>query len=450
MISNIYNSNMPGDLMDSRVLLKAIFNQALTVVDPYRLLTEHAEQIRTAYREGGYKRLIISGFGKASSLMAIALEKSLGDMIEAGVVITKYGHAATRPAKIEIFESGHPIPDENGWLATTKIIAQLEGADEQTLAACLISGGGSALLVSPCNGISLNDKQRVTDYLLKAGADINELNAVRKHLSKVKGGRLAGIAWPAGVLSLIVSDVIGDRLDVIASGTTAPDPTTFADGLSVFDKYRLKKEVPGAVLKMFEQGAKGEIPETPKAGDKIFDKVANIVIGNSSKALQAAKNKAETLGLTSMIIANDITGEAGVAGRWLAERARTIQASHPTGPVCLISGGETTVTVSGQGKGGRNMELALAFALEIEGQNGITLLSAGTDGTDGPTEAAGAIVDGQTIKSARKKGLHPEKFLRDNDSYTFFEQSGDLLITGPTGTNVMDIQIMAIDNSQIV
>jgi hydroxypyruvate reductase/glycerate 2-kinase len=331
--------------------------------------------------------------------------------------------------------------------ATREIIHLLTRADEETLVLCLVSGGGSALLVSPYEGLDLGAKQEVTDLLLRAGADITELNTVRKHLSRVKGGRLAEIAYPAELISLIISDVIGDKLDVIASGPTAPDSSTFPDALGIIRKYEIEQKIPENVMNLVNKGLKGLIPETPKQGSRVFEKVHNIIIGNNHKALIAAKETAESLGCESKITSSDITGEARDIGKGLADKAKQIKDSLSRGPreaICLISGGETTVTVKGKGKGGRNTELALSFAKEIKGLQGITLLSAGTDGTDGPTDAAGAVVDGNTVTEAKSLGLDPDVYLKRNDSYTFFKQIDSLLITGPTGTNVMDVQILLI------
>ncbi len=451
-------------------LVAEIFYAALKAVDPYNAVRLYTNKIRSVYQDGNFKRLIVVGFGKAACTMAKAIEDNLGDLIDTGILITKFGHAieqqnrtAEQQLNMEnklflnknycstallrfcsIFEAGHPVPDENGLKGTEEIIKILRDADENTLIVCLVSGGGSALLVSPYEGISLNEKQAITELLLKSGADINELNTVRKHISKVKGGRLAEIAYPARLISLILSDVIGDRLDVIASGPTAPDKTTYNDALKVLEKYRLIDKAPGRIIGVLQKGAEGFINETPKEGNTIFDDVENIVIASNRKALEAAKEKAESLGLKTEIISSEVTGEAREVGKWLADIARS-KRSDSNRLNCLISGGETTVTVKGNGKGGRNTELALSFAIEIEGIDRITLLSAGTDGTDGPTDAAGAIVDGETVKKARAIGLNPEEYLNDNDSYNLFKKINGLFITGPTGTNVMDIQIMVIE-----
>jgi glycerate-2-kinase len=448
-------------------LAAEIFYAALKAVDPYNAVRLFTDKIRSAYHDGGFERLVVIGFGKAACNMARAVEDDLGDLIDTGVLITKYGHAVHNPpakaepggrasayhldpvfrsggSALKIYEAGHPIPDESGLRSTEETIDLLKKADEHTLVICLISGGGSALLVSPYEGVSLSEKQRITELLLKAGADIYELNAVRKHLSRVKGGRLGKIAYPAKVISLILSDVIGDRLDVIASGPTTPDRSTYKDAVEVLEKYNLLNKSPEAVLRLLYSGLKGDIPETPKEDDRIFERVENIIIGSNRKALEAAKTRAESMGFKAEIISSEITGEARDAGRRLADIARSRRSSSSDRLDCIISGGETTVTVKGNGMGGRNMELALSFAIEIEGIDGITLLSAGTDGTDGQTDAAGAIVDGETVIKARAIGLNPEEYLYNNDSYNFFKKIDGLFITGPTGTNVMDIQIMVM------
>ncbi len=431
-----------------KVLVADIFYSALHSVDPYELVKTQTARIRAVFQNDGYHRLLIIGFGKAACPMAKAAEDGLSGLIDEGLVITKCGHCNRhRPEVVRIIEAGHPEPDEHGMKGTAEIMRLLNEADENTLVVCLISGGGSALLVSPTDGITIKEKKLITALLLKAGADIQELNAVRKHISRIKGGRLAQLANPAKVFSLILSDVIGDSLDVIASGPTTPDPTTYSDALSVLEKYRLIDESPESILRVLRDGDKGLVPETAKEGDRAFEKIENLIIGGNKKALIAAKKRAEELGLLSNIISDNIRGEARQIGKWLAEKVisekRDVDVHQK--PLCLISGGETTVTVRGMGLGGRNMELALAFAMEIDGTQGITFLSAGTDGTDGPTEAAGAIVDGETVRRARKDGLDPTEYLCKNDSYNFFSKEGGLFVTGPTGTNVMDIQLAVIN-----
>ncbi len=430
-----------------RQILYDIFYNALQAGLPYEKVKDRCRDILLSYEQGKFNRLIVIGFGKAACPMAKAMEDSSLNLIGAGIVITKYNHCNKyNLEKIKVFEAAHPVPDENGLKGTDAIIRLLKSADEYTLVVCLISGGGSALLISPYEGVGLDDKQKITELLLKAGANIQELNTVRKHISRVKGGRLAEIAYPAKVFSLILSDVIGDRLDVIASGPTSPDITTYNDALKVLEKYGLMDRCPHGILDVLYSGTNGLIPETPKEGNKIFERVENIIIGSNRTALAAAKKKAEELGFDAEIVSAEIIGEAKEIGKWLAQEAiETKNTKKSNRSICLISGGETTVTVTGSGLGGRNMELALSFAIEVDGIDGITLLSAGTDGTDGPTDAAGAIVDGQTIAKAEAININPDDYLRNNDSYNFFNKIDNLFITGPTGTNVMDIQIVIIE-----
>jgi glycerate-2-kinase len=428
-------------------MLKELFQAALKAVDPYEAVKRYTDRITSVYRTCCSDKIHVIGFGKASCRMVRALEDSIGDLIEDAIVITKYGHCESlyKSKKINIFEAGHPVPDKNGLRGTEEVMSLLKNSPEKRLIVSLISGGGSALLVSPYEGITLNEKQVLTDVLLKAGVDIYGLNTVRKHISRVKGGRLAEIAYPAHMVSLILSDVIGDRLDVIASGPTSPDTTTYNDALQVLEEYRIRDKVPPAVVDLLEKGKKGVIPETPKEESKIFKRLENIIIGSNKIALIAAQEEAEKRGLTVEIISSELSGEAKEMGKWLAGKAQEIKQSKDIRrPHCLISGGETTVTVTGIGLGGRNMELGLSFAMETEGMNGITLLSAGTDGTDGPTDAAGAIVDGQTVIRAKALGMVPETYVKNNDSYHFFKEINELFVTGPTGTNVMDIQIMVL------
>ncbi len=433
---------------NNKRLVSQIFNTALKAVDSYELVRSNKENILSDYYTNKFKRLFVIGSGKAACQMGKAAEDFAMDIIKNGILITKYGHCQPpySPKKIDINEAGHPVPDENGVAATRKIINLTRELDEESLLLCLISGGGSALLVSPCKGILINEKQKVTELLLKAGASIEELNTVRKHISNVKGGRLAKLAYPAKIISLIISDVIGDRLDTIASGPTSPDLTTYQDAYKVIQNYGLIELIPASVLAHIQKGVQGLITETPKMGDRVFSHVLNIIIGSNKKALEAARAEAEKLLYRAEIVTSEISGEARDVGIWLANKAKEIKNSKGTNrSICFISGGETTVTVKGNGTGGRNMELALSFAIKIEGVDGITLLSAGTDGTDGPTDAAGAIVDGATITRAKARGLNPDNYLENNDSYTFFKETGDLFVTGPTGTNVMDIQIVVIE-----
>jgi glycerate 2-kinase len=435
---------------ERRKLAAQVFQSVLKAVDPYTLVRQELDHVISVYRNGNYQRLLVIGFGKAAFTMVRAVSDFAGDILTSGIIITKYGHLQneTLASSISCFEAAHPVPDENGMAATKKVIDALREADEKTLVVCLISGGGSALLAAPLDRITLQEKQQLTQELLKAGADIQELNTVRKHISRVKGGRLAEMAYPAGVVSLILSDVIGDRLDVIASGPTSPDQTTYRDALDVLHRYNLREKIPASIMEILEQGVHLEIPETPKPGNAIFKKVENIIIGNNIKAIGIAAAEAEGAGYQTTILSTELQGEARELGKWLAGKtleARRSVSGNQGKKICLVAGGETTVTVRGNGLGGRNMELALFFAIAIKGVQGVTLLSAGTDGTDGPTDAAGAIVDGTTVEKAEKTGIIADDYLNNNDSYTFFKAINELFITGPTGTNVMDIQIILME-----
>lgn len=423
---------------------ETIFRAALTAADPYICVKNNIAEVRALYRYGEFEELYIIAAGKGAYPMCRAAEEMLGDLITKGIAVTKYGHGG-KLKKIEMLEASHPLPDNKGIAAGEKLIKLMERAGERTLVLCLISGGGSALLVAPPEGVSLEDKIRTTDLLLKGGAGIDELNCVRKHLSLLKGGRLAQLAAPSTMVSFILSDVIGDPLDVIASGPTSADRSTFDEALAIIDKYRIKDYTPPSVLNFLTAGSIGLVKETPKPGCEVLDKVKNKIIGNNSIALEAARKKAILLGYKSEVTTSSRSGEAGRAASNMAKEAMERQKGLAPGEmICLISGGETTVKVKGKGKGGRNMEMALVFAEKIKGNKGITLLSAGTDGTDGPTDAAGAIVDGTTVSEAEAQGLVAGEYLKNNDSYHFFIAMGGLFKTGPTGTNVMDIQVMII------
>ncbi len=436
---------------ERRAAILHIFISGVRAVDPVKSVRQYMPHVLDVCRERGLTEVEIVSFGKAAVSMAqAAIDELDQDVNIKGIVLTKYDHAqgAIFDRGVEVHEAGHPIPDEAGHAAAQEILKSLSDVDETILVLFLISGGGSALLAAPVEGISLADKQVVTGLLLKSGATIDELNTVRKHLSRVKGGRLAQAAYPAHGISLILSDVIGDRLDVIASGPTSPDPSTYGDAIRVLEKYNLTGSVPVSVMKILSDGSLGTLPETPKRGDPVFANFENIIIAGNEKATRAAEQRAAELGFNAVAPANKVEGEARRLGGRYARAAKSTQSwlSKPERQsMCFIYGGESTVTVKGDGKGGRNTEMALAFALAIEGIEGITFLSAGTDGTDGPTDAAGAIVDGATIPKARAKGLNPEEYLENNDSYNFFKETGELLITGPTGTNVMDLQIILIE-----
>lgn len=439
----------------ARQVLTRIFFAALAAADPYRAVLNavriedgHLLVNGASYDLEACKRIIVAGAGKGAARMALAIEELLGERISEGLVVVKQGHKAPLHAIGQI-EASHPVPDEAGVEGTRHLLDMLHAAGERTLAICLLSGGASALLVAPAEGVTLEDKRQATTLLLNAGASIAELNAVRKHLSAVKGGRLAQAAHPARVLALLLSDVVGDRLDVIASGPTAPDESSFADAWAAIEKYGLRGTIPRRVRDYLERGLAGQEAETLKAGAPCFGRTQNAIVGGIGLALAAAAEKARQLDFATEIVDAELQGEARAAAHLLARHAHAALAAMRAGERrCLLYGGETTVTVRGSGKGGRNQELALAFALDIEGVAGVSMLSAGTDGTDGPTDAAGAMVDGETAVRARRFGLDPVAYLENNDSYNFFRRLDELtgghahFKTGPTGTNVMDIQIV--------
>jgi hydroxypyruvate reductase len=338
------------------------------------------------------------------------------------------------------------LPDEAGHTGARAIVGLAQQAGAGDLIFCVLSGGGSALLPCPADGISLDDKRQTTRILLDCGATIQETNAIRKHISKVKGGTLARLAFPATIISLILSDVIGDDLASIASGPTAPDATTFADCLSIARRYGVEKKIPTAVLHLLHRGADRRAEETPKVGDAVFRNVQNVLVGNNRLALEAARRGAQGLGYNTLLLSSFISGETREVAAVHGAIAREIIATgNPVDrPACVISGGETTVTIRGAGLGGRNQEFALAAAVETAGLDNVVILSGGSDGTDGPTRAAGAVADGTTVARAKRIGLDARLFLRNNDSYHFFEPLGDLLVTGPTFTNVMDLRLVLV------
>jgi len=435
-----------------RDILTELYFAGLKAVDPYQAVRKFfPKRGETLFLPSGkislseFQRIWVIGFGKASAPMAKAVEEILGDRISGGVINTKYGHSL-KLERIKVNEAGHPVPDERGEAGAKEIIEILKKAEEKDLVIVLISGGGSALLPAPCCGINLTHKQEITRLLLECGATIEEINAIRKHLSSVKGGRLAELAYPAQVLALILSDVVGDRLDTIASGPTVPDSTTYQECVDILCKYDLFTRIPDPVKEIMEKGLRGEIPETPKEGEKIFSRVQNIIVGSNFLALSRIKEEGEKKGFKTLILSSSIQGEAKEIAKFYAGIAKEIKTSgNPFPPPLLIlGGGETTVTVRGKGKGGRNQELALSFAIQIAGCADIYFLSAGTDGTDGPTDAAGAFADGKSLLRAKKLGLDAFKFLSENDSYSFFQKLNDLFITGPTRTNVMDVHLLLV------
>lgn len=441
--------------MDTKTLRSAarkIFDAAVQAVDPAAAVRCHLVREGDTLRVGGQsidlatiRQVVVVGLGKAGASMAAAIEELVGDRIARGVVVTKYGHV--QPTRtVRLHEAGHPVPDAQGLAGSQAILDCLAGLGPQDLVLVPISGGGSALTPAPVPGISLEEKQALTKALLACGADIREMNTLRKHISRIKGGQLARAAMPARVVTLILSDIVGDPLDAIASGPTVPDPTTYGDALAILDKYKIRQAVPASIRAHLEAGEAGQHPETPKPGEPAFAGVTNVMVASNIQALRAAEAEARRLGLAPLILSSFIEGETKEVARMHAALALEVRSSGlplPP-PVCLITGGETTVTLKGQGKGGRNQEFALAAALDIAGLADVVVLSAGTDGTDGPTDAAGAVADGETVARARALGLSPRVALETNDAYPFFEKLGDLLLTGPTRTNVMDVRLVLV------
>lgn len=391
------------------------------------------------------ENIYIIGAGKASALMAHSLESILGSRIEDGHIVTKY-HQSLPLQFISITEAGHPVPDQNGVEGTRKILKILKRTRPDDLVICLLSGGGSALLADIPVNCTLEDIMFVNSILLKSGANIQEMNCIRKHLSQVKGGMLAKAASPASLVSLILSDVIGDPLDVIASGPTASDPSTFHDALAILEKYDIENQIPPNILLFLLDGLKGKHPETLKAGDEILDYTYNFVIGNNRLALASATEKAETLGYEARIVTDKLEGEVEDVSAEIFKMAILTKQQNPHQNICLLFGGEPTVKVRGKGLGGRNQHLALLMAKLLKDQPGITFLSGGTDGTDGPTDATGATADFETFLNGEKLDLDIDAYIQNHDSYHFFKQEGGLIITGPTQTNVMDIMVLLIND----
>ena len=420
-----------------RTHAKAIFRAVLKEADPTAAVMSYLKRVDWSC----YRHIYVVGAGKAGASMAQGAERVLGRRIDAGLINVKYGHLA-KLKHIELNECGHPVPDSQGVAGTARIADILAQAGKDDVVLCLISGGASALLPLPAPPITLEEKQAVTRLLLACGAEIHEINAVRKHISSIKGGQLARFAAPAEVRALLLSDVIGDDIDAIGSGPAAPDGSTFEMASAILRKYRLSDRLPQSVRRRIEAGAAGEIPETPKPGDPVFGRVRNQIVGSASLALEAAARCARRLGYSPLILSTEIEGETREIARMHAAIAREIvnhgRPAKP--PACIITGGETTVTLAGNGLGGRNQEFVLAAAIDLAGVPNVVVLSAGTDGTDGPTDAAGAIADGNTLR----RNPDARRFLAYHDSYHYFESLKDLVITGPTNTNVMDVRIVLV------
>jgi len=399
-----------------------------------------------------YERILIIGGGKASAGMAVAIEQILGERITAGIVnIPDYLKPRPKSNRIEFHDATHPIPSSKGVDGVRKMLKLVGEPSIKDLVICLISGGGSALLPLPLETLTLSDERNITKLLLQSGAKISEINTVRKHLSAIKGGRLAQKLYPATILSLIISDVVGDRLDAIASGPTVPDSTTYADTKEILMRYSLWNKVSSRIKNAVNLGVSDRSRETPKPDSKVFNHVFNVLIGTNKQSCVAAARYLKKLGYNTSVLSTHIQGEAKDVGTIFAGILSDMRTNgFPiSSPAAIIAGGETTVTLAGHGKGGRNQELVLSAAFGIDKLPNVIFASMGTDGVDGPTDAAGAIADTETLDRARKLGMDAELFLRSHDSYNIFKRLGDLIITGPTGTNVNDIMILVASKGSL-
>jgi len=428
-----------------------IYKEALRAADPVRCVLDHLELRGNRFRVDSrtydldlFRSVYLVAFGKAAPAMARAVEDVLGRRIKDGIVVSN-----SQPRfdfkRSRFYLSSHPVPDRRSLRAANEVVKLLERTGEGDLVIFLISGGGSALLAMPASGISLKDKQKTTSMLLNSGVDKYGLNAVRKHISQIKGGGLLKKALPSKVITLILSNVVGDRLDAIASGPTVPDPTTFDDACRVIEALGLEHRVPPQVMVHLEEGRRGHLSETLKEYEYDPSGVQTIIVGNNFKSLIAAKRKAKKLGYNAFLLSSQVSGEAREVAKVIAAIAFDIERFNTPvkKPACIIFGGETSVTINGNGKGGRNMETALSFSMEIMDHDVLGLFC-GTDGIDGPTDATGAMCDGETRKIARRMKLSARECLAQNDSYRFFDKLGALIKTGPTGTNVMDIGIVIL------
>jgi hydroxypyruvate reductase len=436
-----------------RTPILAVLDAALAAVDPYQavhhLLRQQGDELvvgEQRYLLNNYHRLWVVGAGKAGGPMTQAVEAVLGGRITGGLVVVKYGHGVATQ-QVELVEASHPLPDQAGIEAGQRILAIAQQAAADDLVIALLSGGGSALLEAPAAPLTLADFQGMTTALLACGATINEINCLRKHCSALKGGQLARAVAPATLITLVLSDVVGSPLDVIASGPTVPDQSTWLDAWGVVEKYYLAATLSPSIIARLRAGLAGEIPDTPKAGNPLFVHSPTLVVADNRIAAEAACAKAKRLGFNPLLLTTFMEGEASVVGKVAVALAREVQSSHQpiAPPACLILGGETTVTLgSDPGKGGRNQELALAAALALQGSQGITLVSLATDGSDGPTDSAGALVDGTTIRRGQARGLNAQEHLWRHNAYPYLQAVDDLLISGPTQTNVNDLILVFI------
>lgn len=448
----IQNGRTKLDRKARRLALDAL-EAALKAADPEAIMRSMVEVRGDRLSVGQYRfdlrkfrRIYVVGGGKASGEMAEVLESVLGSRISGGVVSVPYKTSSAKTSYVRLHEASHPIPDDSGVTGVKSMLELVSHVEKDDMVICLISGGGSSLMPLPRGEITLAEKRIVTDALLKSGATINEINTVRKHISEFKGGWLAKKAYPATIVNLILSDVLGDPLDFIASGPTVPDSTTFDDAVEILRMHSLWEEMPKSVKNLLNEGQQGLIEETPKDGDKAFEKVFNLVIGNNRIATLASCNKLGEAGVSPLFLTASLEGEARHIGTMLASIAKEVEVSgNPLSRPCgIVAGGEATVKVVGCGRGGRNQEIALSAALGISGMDGVVIASFTTDGIDGPTDAAGALVDGKTIVHSQERKLDAKKFLEENDSYHFFSELNDLIFTGHTGTNVNDISMIVM------
>lgn len=433
----------------------AMVEQSVSVVE--ETLTVATENETVSIDLSRFERIVVVGAGKASASMARGIETVLKERISAGIIAVKPGHTDTLRT-IRMIEAGHPVPDDGSVAAAQAIVELVDTADDRTLVLNLVSGGGSALLTLPYrdehHAVSLEEMQQTTATLLSCGATIQEINCVRKHISSIKGGRFAARCAPARLVSLILSDVVGDDLSSIASGLAAPDATTFADVKSIIRKYGVGDELPRTVLDVIDRGLTGDIADTPKPGDPIFDDVTNVLLGSNAQAVRAAGEHARSLGYNTVTLGAQITGEAREVARVYAGILRDAVRFNPPEPtigekpLCVIGGGETTVTLRGDGLGGRNQEMALAVIAEFlpdpSPLQSALFLSGATDGNDGPTDAAGGFADAAAVEAALSGAVDIVDVLQRNDAYHGLETIGALLKTGPTNTNVCDIQIILV------
>jgi glycerate 2-kinase len=436
-----------------RKIYLPILKAALDAVEPYACTRQALQRTEHGLQAGGRSydldqahNLYVVGCGKAGAPMAQAVEDLVGDEIAGGVVVVKYGHTApTR--QVRLVEAGHPLPDAQSVAGARAVTDLVDGALAEDLVIVLISGGGSALLTLPAPGLRLADLQDLTRLLLRCGATIHEINTLRRHCSAVKGGQLARHIAPARAVALVLSDVVGNSLDAIASGPLVPDRTTFADAWAVVETYDLAQDLPPRVRAHLEAGLRGEIPDTPKPGDTLFEPMQVIVVGDNARAAEHAARAARDAGYHTQVLSTFVQGEAREVARVVAALGKeVVRFDRPQpAPACLILGGETTVTLQGDGLGGRNQELALSAALALEGWPRITVAALGTDGNDGPTDAAGGMVDGRTAARARDAAHDPIVHLKNNDAYPVLRATSDLLVTGPTNTNVNDLIFVFVE-----